>query len=276
MWQASQAGLGSVSALQWMPTATNGTGGNTPGVNSATNQLTVSGVQYDTGGGGNQTTYLGTSTLSPMVYDAENRLSWVETGTNTTYTYSYDGLGQRVSRTVGGVTTYYVHDAFGNLATEYNPPVTAACTTCYLSWDHLGSTRMVTDGTTGAIVARHDFLPFGVEIPNGVAGRTGVWAVTDGLSPKFTGQDHDAETSLEFYQARYMAGGQGRFMSVDPGNAGADLTDPQSWNMYSYVGNNPLAYMDPSGLTTCDANGNNCYDSVTVNSEERRRQRQFL
>jgi hypothetical protein len=57
----------------------------------------------------------------------------------------------------------------------------------------------VTDGS-GNLIARHDYLPFGVEIPNGVAGRSGVWGVTDGLSPKFTGQDHDAETFLEFYQ----------------------------------------------------------------------------
>jgi hypothetical protein len=65
-------------------------------------------------------------------------------------------------------------------------------------------------------------------------------------------------------QARYHANVQGRFMSPDPGNAGAGLGNPQSWNGYSYVGNNPMAYIDPSGLTTCDSSGNNCYDSVTV------------
>ena len=183
---------------------------------------------------GNETTFLGTSTSSPIQYDAENRQVYVKDGLGNVYQYTYDGLGQRVSRQLNsGTPTNYVHDAFGNLAAEYNPPVAAACTTCYVSWDHLGSTRMVTDAS-GSIVSRQDYLPFGVEIPR-------TWSVVDGLSPKFTGQDHDAETLLEFYQARYLAAGLGRFMSVDPGNAGADPTDPQTWNMYGYVRNNPLA-----------------------------------
>src|SRR5690349_13809494 len=72
--------------------------------------------------------------------------------------------------------------------------------------------------------------------------RSGVWSVTDGLSPKFTGQDYDGETLLAYYEARHLASGLGRFMSVDPGNAGADLRNPQSWNMYGYAYNNPLAF----------------------------------
>jgi len=104
---------------------------------------------------------------------------------------------------------------------------------------------MVTN-ESGTIVARHDYLPYGVEIP-----RSGTWSVTDGLSPKFTGQDYDGETLLAFYQARHLASGLGRFMSVDPGNAGADLGNPQSWNMYGYVGGNPMVYVDPDGEDPC-------------------------
>jgi RHS repeat-associated protein len=48
--------------------------------------------------------------------------------------------------------------------------------------------------------------------------------------------------------ARYLSGAQGRFQSVDPANAGANPADPQTWNAYSYVGNNPLSYSDPDGL----------------------------
>jgi hypothetical protein len=47
---------------------------------------------------------------------------------------------------------------------------------------------------------------------------------------------------------RYLSGAQGRFQSPDPGNAGADPSNPQSWNGYAYVGNNPLSYTDPSGM----------------------------
>jgi RHS repeat-associated protein len=64
---------------------------------------------------------------------------------------------------------------------------------------------------------------------------------------QFTGQERD-DTGLDFFQARYFTSAQGRFASVDPGNAGASLGDPQSWNAYSYVSNSPLAYTDPSGL----------------------------
>jgi len=44
-----------------------------------------------------------------------------------------------------------------------------------------------------------------------------------------------------------------RFTSPDPGNAGVDLTDPQSWNAHAYASNRPLTDTDPSGLQNCPA-----------------------
>ena len=44
-------------------------------------------------------------------------------------------------------------------------------------------------------------------------------------------------------------------MSPEPGNAGADPTDPQSWNMYAYVGNNPTTLTDPDGLLSVVPSG---------------------
>jgi RHS repeat-associated protein len=85
------------------------------------------------------------------------------------------------------------------------------------------------------VVARHDYLPFGAEIPSGWAGRSSLWGAGDGVDLKFTGQERDSETGLDFFQARYYGSALGRFTSPDPMNAGADPTNPQSWNGYAYV-----------------------------------------
>jgi hypothetical protein len=78
--------------------------------------------------------------------------------------FSYDGNGQRVSKTVNGTTTTYVYDASGQLAAEYGS-TPATCQTCYLMVDSLGSTRVVTD-QTATVIGRHDYLPFGEDIPS--------------------------------------------------------------------------------------------------------------
>ena len=74
---------------------------------------------------------------------------------------------------------------------------------------------------------------------------------------KFTGYERDDETGLDFAQARYFASFQGRFTSPDPFNPVVDidneddfeeyLSQPQNWNRYTYVWNNPLKYVDPYG-----------------------------
>jgi RHS repeat-associated protein len=204
-------------------------------------------------------------------YDAENRQIYIAAGATS---YSYDGAGQRVKKTGPGGTTIYVYDAFGQLAAEYasGPATGSPCgTTCYLSYDLLGSVRMVTDGQHN-VIARHDYAPFGQEIPAGVGGRTNFWAASDSVNQKFTGYERDAETALDFAQARYMSSGLGRFMSPDPGNAGADFTNPQSWNAYGYVLGNPLGLVDPSGMSdnpcssnfSCLAQIPGCLDDVTA------------
>ena len=147
--------------------------------------------------------------------------------------------------------TTYVYDAFGNLASEYgttqsvcaNPP-------CYLSVDHLGSTRLVTDNA-GNVVRRYDFLPFGEELWATTGNRAtapGYQTTPDGFNPKFTGQMRDTESRLDYFNARYYSSEQGRFMSPDPENAGADLGNPLTWNGYSYVANNPMSRTDPIGV----------------------------
>ena len=56
---------------------------------------------------------------------------------------------------------------------------------------------------------------------------------------KFTGKERDSESGNDNFAARYYSSSLGRFMSPDPENAGASLDDPESWNAYAYVSNNP-------------------------------------
>jgi RHS repeat-associated protein len=144
------------------------------------------------------------------------------------------------------VTTAYLYDAFGQLVAEYGVP-TGSGGTEYLTADHLGSTRLVTD-SGGNVLRRYDYLPFGEELFAGVNGRSSKYPVqiADGDSIKFTGKERDAETGIDYFGARYFSAAQGRFISPD--FAGPDLTNPQTLNKYRYALNNPFAYVDRNGL----------------------------
>jgi RHS repeat-associated protein len=235
MWTSVNGG---VPTWSMMPTSN---------VFNSANQIT--GESYD--GAGNQTA-IGPYTLQ---YDAENRLiqaSQPASAGGGQVQYGYDAEGKRITKSfLSGPSTVYVYDVFGNLAAEYSsaPLTTApACGTCYLSTDHLGSTRLVT-GENGSVMARHDYLPFGEEIPSGYANRGADWAADDSVKQKFTAKERDTETGLDYFNARYMSSAQGRFTSPDPVFVTAHrVNDPQEWNLYAYSRNNPLRFTDPTGL----------------------------
>jgi len=65
--------------------------------------------------------------------------------------------------------------------------------------------------------------------------------------PFLTQKERDIETGLDYFLARYYSSAQGRFTGVDPGPY--VVADPQSWNRYTYVQNNPVKFNDPSGLS---------------------------
>jgi RHS repeat-associated protein len=192
------------------------------------------GIQYDAAG---HLTAIGGFTFG---YDAEGRMV-SSTLNGTTVTYAYDGEGRRVKK--GSVVMVY--DAFGRLAGEYGGTVEPLE---YFTVDHLGSTRLVTSAA-GAERQCLDYLPFGEQMVQGMGARGACYANANEPRVKFTGKERDAETGLDWFEARYMSSAQGRFSSPDPENAGALVRDPQSWNMYAYGRNNPLRYTDPGGLS---------------------------
>ena len=223
--------------------------------NAANNRIADAGYAFDTAG--NLIAYGGRA----LAYDAENRQKTLtETDGTTVFHYSYDGEGRRVKKVAGGVTTIYVYDAFGSLAAEYSssaPQHQAECETCYLTTDHLGSTRLVTD-ESGDVVRRYDYFPFGGEVSSGFGNRasvTGYESGSDWTNPKFTGKlrDYESGLNLDYFGARYYAGAMGRFTSADPLLGSANPLDPQTWNRYTYGLNNPLKYIDPLGLYVWDA-----------------------
>jgi RHS repeat-associated protein len=118
----------------------------------------------------------------------------------------------------------------------------------WLVADQLGTPRMIFDQTGSlANTKRHDYLPFGEEL-GGQGGRTTALGYAgDTVRQKFTHKERDNETGLDYFGARYYASVQGRFTSADPGPF--VVADPQSWNRYGYVQNNPLKFTDPTGRT---------------------------
>jgi len=125
------------------------------------------------------------------------------------------------------------------------PPPAHPDTVRYYHLDAIGSVRAVTN-QSGAVVERHDYLPFGEECTIGpCASNPGAGA---GQPRKFTGKERDSETGLDYFGARYYGSKIGRFTTVDPLYTWQEnLLDPQRWNRYSYVRNNPLRYVDPDG-----------------------------
>jgi RHS repeat-associated protein len=194
-----------------------------------------------------------------VLYDAENR-SFFDGNVTT---YSYNENGQRVRKDiacpphVGATCTKtfveYIYGPNGQVQAEWNGTAMpfqyvyagkliaeyTDTTTQFIHSDHLGSTRLVT-GVGKDILSNIDYLPFGQE------------AVVQATATthKFTGKERDAESSLDNFGARYNASTIGRFTSPDGPLIYADKSNPQSWNLYSYVMNNPLSRVDPNGHLT--------------------------
>ena len=100
--------------------------------------------------------------------------------------------------------------------------------------------------------------------------------------PRYTGKERDTESGLDYFGARYFSSNMGRMMSPDWSAKAepvpyAKLGDPQSLNLYAYVGNNPLRFTDPTGhyeLNASNCNGDaKCqkkYDKAANKFESRR------
>ncbi|HKO42106.1 MAG TPA: RHS repeat-associated core domain-containing protein [Pyrinomonadaceae bacterium] len=243
-------------------------------VNVANNRLGVPSGQsgamtYDAAGNLTTDTYSGSAVS--RAYDGENRMisETQSSGAPPAASYNYNADGQRVRRKVGAVETWQVYGIDGELLAEYAATgavggpqkeygyrngellVTAepAANLRWLVTDHLGTSRIIADQTGSlAGIKRHDYLPFGEELYAGTGGRTTAKGYSgDNVRQKFTSKERDNETGLDYFLARYYSLTQGRFTSPDIPFMDQWESNPQSWNLYSYVRNNPLAFVDPTG-----------------------------
>jgi len=208
---------------------------------------------------GNMTTK-GSDTFT---YDYNDRLIQSNMGGVITQ-YSYDGLGNRLVKTVGGTTTRYILDINGSLSnilaeTGVDGAIAAYYvhglgltskvlpdgTTSYYHYDSRGSTIALTDASQN-ITDAYSYDPFGRLLsstgttanPFRYVGRYGVMEEGNGLA---------------YIRARYYVSELGRFITKDP------LTDKdgdsQSLNRYIYALNNPVRLVDISGFSAKDATG---------------------
>ncbi|XXT23290.1 RHS repeat-associated core domain-containing protein [Sorangium sp. So ce429] len=116
--------------------------------------------------------------------------------------------------------------------------------TRYVHVDHLGSVDALT-GEDGDVIERRSYDPFG-QRRNPVWGQPAPAPFSSETTRGFTGHEGDDELGLVNMKGRLFDPKIGRFLTTDP-LVQAPLSG-QSWNPYSYVGNDPLNRVDPSGF----------------------------
>jgi len=137
----------------------------------------------------------------------------------------------------------------GRIVAKYDPTYG----TVFLHPNSIGSTAMTT-GPANSPVGAEIFYPWEQGWASG-------GTLEEERFAKF--RQRDAGTGLDYTLNRMYPSWQGRWLTPDPGGKNAvHLDDPQTWNMYAYVRNNPTSLTDPAGLDPC------CIEEVTETIEE--------
>ncbi len=233
---------------RWQQTATSG-GGPQPQYTFDNGNNHVDGWSYDAEGN------LLNDTIHSYTYDAENRIISVDGGATT---YVYDAEGRRARKTVGGVAWDYLYDLAGHQLAEVGTggawdrqevyaggrhlATYVPAATNFHNADWLGTERVWTN-LAGQIAGTCQSLPFG-------DGQ--VCSASDPSPMHFTGKQRDTESNLDNFDARYYSSMMGRFMTPDWSASPeavpyVNLHNPQTLNLYAYVGNNPTSGVDPGG-----------------------------
>jgi RHS repeat-associated protein len=187
------------------------------------------------------------------VFDLKNRLKAVwkynpqTQGIELVSEYLYDVDGMRVKKTSKLQEVHYIFDNSGKVLEEVDIADTETTTyvfmkerhlaritaaeTLYYGLDHLGTTVLMTN-ESGESVWIAEATPFGDNVA--------VVSERKDLKLKYTGKDLDEDVGLYYFNARWYDASTGRFISEDP------IRDGSNWHVY--VSNNPLRFIDPTGM----------------------------
>lgn len=230
--------------------------------------------------------------VNQYLYDGDGRLCAVHDGfigANTQYLY--DAEGHRIAK--GSITTFscdtnsngftlterYVVGQSGEQVSELDGSGNWSHSNVYAEGELLATydpsglhfqladplgTRRVQVLADLSAYENYYSLPFGNYLDSS-GPPSGKGDDGDATEHHFTGKEHDYESGNDYFGARYYNSAMGRWLTPDPsGLSYADPSDPQSLNLYSYVRNNPLVFVDPTGL----ALQLDCYtDPSTDNTE---------
>ena len=135
-------------------------------------------------------------------------------------------LTESVSSTGTAIAKHYIYGPTGLIAIYENSHY------YYAVKDHLGSIRVVLNGSDSLIAEWNDYLTYGGTVSQ----------VNPDVHYRYTGQEQDNDISgnLYNYRARFYDGELGRFLAADPAH--------QYYSPFTFVGNNPVRFVDPTGM----------------------------
>jgi len=202
-----------------------------------------------------------------FAYDSENHLTSMNSGA---VSIVYDGDGNRVAKTVSGVTTYYLVDglnptgypqvveelAGGTVTRQYayglqriseNQVISSTWTPSFYGYDGGGNVRQLTNAA-GSVTDTYEYDAYGNAL------------ITTGSTPNnylYRGEQFDPDLGLYYLRARHYNPQTGRFMGRDP-QSGSSL-DPRTLHKYLYAHGDPVNAWDPTGQddnsTTAERSG---------------------
>jgi RHS repeat-associated protein len=173
---------------------------------------------------------------------------------NGSYAFSYLALGKFKLSPTGQTPSYSEYPLPGGSVLSQGGGATGVQLA-----DWLGTIRAEYSYTGGSYQFSSAHAPFG-ETYSSTAGYPEGFAGNGGIGWGQSGDGVMGNTTYWFPE-RFLRSSQGRWLTPDPaGMDAADLGNPQTWNRYAYVMNNPLSWLDPLGLAKCPPNDPYCED----------------